>query len=68
MPKYGYKVKLFFEDECPRIGSGWRVVTVDDDIDVTTLTSSNGATCRLPTKEYDRLLEATEKLESRCRS
>lgn len=68
MSEFAHTVKLYFEDECPQIGSGWRVVTVDDDIDVTTLTDHKGAVCKLPTEEYDRLLEATERLEQRCKA
>ena len=65
MSEYSYTTRLFFEDECPQIGSGWRTVTVDDDIDVTTIRDCVGNTCRIPTDVFDRLVGATEERQAR---
>ena len=66
MSDYAYQTRLFFEDECPQIGSGWRTVTVDDDIDVTTITDHVGNRCRIPTEQFDALVEASERRIIRC--
>ena len=66
MSEYSYTTKLFFEDECPQIGSGWRTVIVDDDIDITVITDCIGNKCRLSTNEFDSLVEASERRIIRC--
>lgn len=60
------KMRLFFEDECPRIGSGWRTVVVKLGYkwafftDVATHTRT-----RLPVKEAEEIIRGSVERSSR---
>jgi hypothetical protein len=51
-----YRVKIYFEDECPRIGSGWRTVTVREGRKWAYLTDCAGRRARVTLKLLDELL------------
>lgn len=51
-----YRTRIYFEDECPRLGSGWRTVTVEEGRKWSYLTESgSGKRVRISLDLLDRL-------------
>lgn len=53
---------IYFEDECPRIGSGWRVVDVREGDKWAHLSTETGRKARITLDTLDRLETATERM------
>jgi len=53
---------IYLQDEAPRIGSGWRVVTVKEGDKWAHLSTTTGRRARLRIEEFDRLEAASERM------
>jgi len=49
------QVKIFFEDECPRTGAGWRLVTAKIGRKWVRLYGPQGRTGKFTLAQYERL-------------
>lgn len=55
-------VRIYLEDECPRIGAGWRTVDVKIGRKWAYLTdTANGTRSRLPKEEAIKIIEESSK-------
>lgn len=55
-------VRIYLEDECPRIGSGWRTVDVKIGRKWAYFTdTANGHRSRLPKDEAEKIIEESSK-------
>lgn len=54
--EYDYSARLYFEDEAPRIGSGWRnVLVIERERYVTLICANTGKRQRLNVDIFDRV-------------
>jgi hypothetical protein len=56
------RARIYFQDECPRIGSGWRVVDVWEGEKWAHLATDTGRRSRIRLEELDRLEAGTERM------
>lgn len=55
------QTEIYFQDECPRIGSGWRVVTVQEGDKWAYLRTSTGRKARVTLDQLDKLETSSER-------
>lgn len=56
---------IYFQDECPRIGSGWRVVHVKEGDKWAYLSTDTGRRARVTLDLLDTLESGTERMQMR---
>jgi hypothetical protein len=56
-----YQIRVYLEDECPRIGSGWRTLTVTETDDYTYVTDSLGRRVRMKFTLLAEIKKASER-------
>lgn len=57
-----YRAHIYFQDECPRIGAGWRVVNVREGDKWAYLSTDTGRKARIKIDLWDKLEEGTERM------